>query len=493
MKTPVLLVLALLLFNATQQANAFADSTHFDRGMARYLRLQYNDAGLHFVEASKENVAEAFTLLAMMHYRGQGVPQNSELAVKLAKEGVTRGDLKALYVHGHVALDEPGAVYNMAADPYFVKAGPAMQQSANQGNAFWLTRLAYCYGNGLGVAQDLNKALELYRQAATTNYAIAFHGLGYAYLNGRGVELDYEKALMYFRKAAALGLVGSKDGTTSEVGIYDVAYAYHHGENNLPQDLTKAMALYAESAAYGYGKAYTGMGRLQNQNFPKAKEYLLKAIEAGDGEAATELALHYLDKDTVQCRQYYELALKMNDNSGFPELGFSHLYRADKAKAQRYAFQALAKGAPAQYINTPEVLVGEVAPDFQLKNPEGNLVSLSSLRGNFVLIDFWASWCGPCRQENPNVVKLYNEYHVKGFEILGVSLDESQTRWAGAIAKDGLLWLHVSDLRGWQSAAGQLYSVAAIPQTVLLDKEGKVLALGLRGEELREEIQALLK
>lgn len=480
-----------VLLATTQLANAFADSTHFQKGMAHYLRLEYKEAKVAFEEAAKQNIAEAFTMLAMMHYRGQGVPQNSEKAVTLAKEAVGKGDVKALYVQGMVAVDKPGATYNMAADPYFAKAIPAMQKSASQGSIFWKARLAYCYNNGLGIVKNNKKAIELYQQAAAANYAIAHHNLGYAYLSGEGVELNYETALVHFRKAVALGLVGLPDGMSSESGIYDVAYAYHHGEHNLPQDLTAAMALYAESAVHGYGKAYTGMGKLLNQNFEKAKEYLEKGIAAGDAEAATELALHYLKTDTVKCRTYAELALQMNDDTGYPELTLSHLYKTNKPKAQRYAFQALAKGAPAKYVYIPEVVEGDVAPDFQLKNPKGEFISLSSLRGQYVLIDFWASWCGPCRMENPNTVSLYNQYHPKGFEILGVSLDKSKERWQGAIAEDGLPWLHISDLEGWQSAAGKLYSVSAIPETVLLDKEGKVLALGLRGEELRERLDGL--
>lgn len=289
----------------------------------------------------------------------------------------------------------------------------------------------------------------------------------------------------------ALGNVRLPDGMSSEAGIYDVAYAYHNGDEYVKQDLIKAMALYAESAVHGNGKAYTGMGRLLNQNFPKAKEYLLKGIEAGDAEAASELALHYLDRDTTQCRKYYELALKMNDNSGYAEAGLSHLYKKNKVKSQRYAFQALAKGAPAKYVYVSEVKVGDVAPDFQLKNPKGELISLSSLRGQFVLIDFWASWCGPCRQENPDMVELYRDYNKLGFEIIGVSLDDEKQRWTNAIGKDGIDWVHVSDLRGWKSAAGKLYSVDAIPHTVLLDKEGKVIALDLRGQELRQRLDQL--
>ncbi|MDX5423301.1 MAG: AhpC/TSA family protein [Hymenobacteraceae bacterium] len=139
--------------------------------------------------------------------------------------------------------------------------------------------------------------------------------------------------------------------------------------------------------------------------------------------------------------------------------------------------------------------IGQTAPDFSLPTPEGDSKSLSSLRGKYVLIDFWASWCGPCRKENPNVVKMYNEYKNKGegFEIFGVSLDQSRDKWLKAIADDKLTWPHVSDLKGWESSAAQLYNVTAIPQTVLVDPEGKIIAKGLRGEELEQKLASLLK
>lgn len=136
--------------------------------------------------------------------------------------------------------------------------------------------------------------------------------------------------------------------------------------------------------------------------------------------------------------------------------------------------------------------VGGLAPDIQLKNLEGKEVKLSSLRGKIVLIDFWASWCGPCRKENPNVVNVYNKYKAKGFEILGVSLDEDPERWKAAVLKDGLTWKHVSDLKGWQSVAAQTYQVSSIPFTVLLDKEGRIIAKGLRGAELERKLSELL-
>lgn len=139
------------------------------------------------------------------------------------------------------------------------------------------------------------------------------------------------------------------------------------------------------------------------------------------------------------------------------------------------------------------VVVGAVAPEITLPQQDGTPLTLSSLRGQFVLIDFWASWCRPCREENPEMVKLYQQYHDKGFEILGVSLDESRDQWTQAINKDGLPWSHVSDLKGTGSVAVQLYNVQAIPMTVLLDGDGKVIALNLRGEALSEKLGEIFK
>ncbi len=136
--------------------------------------------------------------------------------------------------------------------------------------------------------------------------------------------------------------------------------------------------------------------------------------------------------------------------------------------------------------------IGKQAPEINLANPQGTLVSLSSLRGKLVLIDFWASWCGPCRQENPNVVRVYNQYKDKGFEVYGVSLDKEKTAWTKAIAQDQLRWTHVSDLKFWESEAAKTYGVRSIPQTYLIDGQGKIVAKNLRGQALEQKIAALL-
>lgn len=136
--------------------------------------------------------------------------------------------------------------------------------------------------------------------------------------------------------------------------------------------------------------------------------------------------------------------------------------------------------------------IGETAPDIVLNDPFGKSIALSSLRGKYVLVDFWASWCKPCRMENPNVVRMYNQFKAKGFEIFSVSLDDNKDSWIKAINDDKLLWNHVSDLKKWNASVVGSYNIESIPYTVLLDKEGKIVAKNLRGEELEKKLAELM-
>ncbi len=156
------------------------------------------------------------------------------------------------------------------------------------------------------------------------------------------------------------------------------------------------------------------------------------------------------------------------------------------------ALLVLASFAPGRPVPAPGV--GQMAPDISLTSPDGRVIKLSSLRGQVVLIDFWASWCGPCRKENPYTVEIYEEYKEKGFTVYSVSLDQNKAAWLKAIQKDGLVWdYHVSDLKGWRNKAAADYGVEAIPATFLVDRSGTIVAKDVHGGELDKAVRKALK
>jgi len=177
-------------------------------------------------------------------------------------------------------------------------------------------------------------------------------------------------------------------------------------------------------------------------------------------------------------------ALRSQQNSLFVAYGKEYLARYGDNSEN-------AKNLEKQIKNAQSFIIGAESPDFAMSDLHGNEIKLSDFKGKVVLIDFWASWCGPCRRENPHVVKLYEKYQDDGFEILGVSLDNSQAKWEQAVAKDQLTWPQVSDLKGWKNEVAQMYSVKSIPHTVLLDKEGKILAHKLRGPALDNALKEI--
>jgi thiol-disulfide isomerase/thioredoxin len=176
-----------------------------------------------------------------------------------------------------------------------------------------------------------------------------------------------------------------------------------------------------------------------------------------------------------------------------PDQDFVIYSELAEALKRSYPNSGYAQSFVAKVEQMRATAIGSPAPEINLPSPDGTPIPLSSLRGKVVLIDFWASWCGPCRMENPNVVRLYNEKKNQGFEVYSVSLDKDKTAWMKAIEKDGLIWpSHVSDLAYWSSVVVKQYGFQGIPFTVLVGRDGKILAKGLRGQQLEEAVTRYL-
>ena len=213
-------------------------------------------------------------------------------------------------------------------------------------------------------------------------------------------------------------------------------------------------------------------------------EYSNQIGETRDPAKRSEIIKQMVDKHTNSpaCILFIDLINAKTDIA----------YHKKLAKGlKKYSKNGMVKDFINKTNNAGNLSVGGQAPEIELNSPDGKPIKLSSTRGSYVLIDFWASWCRPCRAENPNNVKLYEKYHDKGFEIYAVSLDKTKDAWLKAIERDNLTWIHVSDLKFWQSAGAKTYNVSGIPYTVLLDKEGKIIATGLRGAELEKKLVEL--
>lgn len=175
-----------------------------------------------------------------------------------------------------------------------------------------------------------------------------------------------------------------------------------------------------------------------------------------------------------------------------PEQEFDYYKKVLNALGTKYAEVPYVINLENRVKEMGRLAVGSEAPDISLPDTKGNIISLHSLRGKVVLVDFWASWCRPCRAENPNVVKVYNKYKNKGFDILSVSLDKSKDKWVQAIQQDGLIWSnHISDLAYWNSSVVKQYNVKGIPLTYLIDADGKIIAKNLRGPKLEEKLKEI--
>jgi peroxiredoxin len=270
----------------------------------------------------------------------------------------------------------------------------------------------------------------------------------------------------------------------------------------LPAD-AKASAVIKGSATQDEYAGYEGQWRAITQKAGPIYEMLAKATPAGQKEAPAEVRkeadarFEALGKESKQVAEAY---VQAHPNSlvaaSVVQWRFVDFPDYDEASKLYQQLGPVAKAsAPgrsiSKFMTTWDKTAIGTKPEFAQTDAEGKLVKLSDFRGKYVLVDFWASWCGPCRAENPNVVALYGKYHAQGFDVLGVSLDSKKEPWLKAVAADNLAWTQLSDLKGWKNAVATEFGIAAVPQNFLVDPQGKVIAKNLRGEALQAKLAQL--
>jgi thiol-disulfide isomerase/thioredoxin len=299
-----------------------------------------------------------------------------------------------------------------------------------------------------------------------------------------------------------------------------VAFVLEEGKINIEVDKdsifkSKLSGTYSNDEFYKFNNELTKIRqKSQKQLMQFQMENMAKMNEAqqnGDTETIQSLQNEYADiqKETTDYMFSYPekhpksfiSLLLLESMIQHPDYGVEKSEKIfnsfdDYLKKSKIGKQISEKFGEIKGLNSlgkSDIKEGNTAPDFTGKSPEGKEVSLNDNLGKITLIDFWASWCGPCRVENPSVVALYDKFKDKGFKIVGVSLDKNVDKWKEAIAKDKITWTQISNLKGWEDPIAKLYNVNEIPSTVILDDKGTILALNLRGKALEDKVAELLK
>lgn len=288
------------------------------------------------------------------------------------------------------------------------------------------------------------------------------------------------------------------DGVRYPIGFFsenkDVAIAGDINDNrNIKANGSNAQQLINE---------YNTENKKFNEQFNELRQEYKTAAQNND-EAAIERIENEYNKIENNQNNYQSLFLTKNSNSFVAAyILYSNRYNYELNELEDFVnnFNIAIENDYSKLLDEyiailQRVDVGQPYLDFTQETPEGDMLSLSELVGKskLLLIDFWASWCGPCRAENPNVVEVYKEYHEKGFDVLGVSLDMEKDKWIKAIEDDGLVWHNISDLKYWNNEAAKSYGISSIPSNLLLDVNGTIIAKNLRGEDLRNKVEEILK